>query len=36
MTTRVRDLDTTFANDPTNPAQLIASGVEQSKDFWEF
>ena len=33
MITRVRYLNTKFADDPTDPAQLIAHGARQSKDF---
>lgn len=36
MTTRVRYLNTKFANDPTNPFQLITCRVGQSMEFWNF
>ena len=36
MTTRDRHLSTKFAEDSTDPAQLIGRGVGQSMDFWDF
>ena len=36
MNTRISRVSTKFNDPPTDPAQLIAVGVEQSMDFWNF
>ena len=34
MNTRISRASTKFIDHPTDPAQLIAVGVEESMDFW--
>ena len=36
METRVRHINIKFADDPTDPAQIIARGAGENMDFWDF